>query len=550
MSLRKKYCGEQKKACGNIDEKIPGIVFPCSFYAMAVVFSMYATCTTILSSAFNWLYRANATHKQPLILFGIFTMTIMVFVLFFFLTLLVSKKIVNIPWDVVPKARSINKKELAMISLICFIPCFINLLKCFPGGLSNDNINQWQQVQSFTFDNWHPVLHTLCIWFLSRICNNWAFIVICQMLLFAFSLGLLYSTLSSFGIPKIILNLSFTLIALNPATNDILCFAWKDVAFSICLLFLMTPLVKIVLTNGEWLQKARNVIAISICMGLITFVRHNGFFLTCPLAVLLCIFYCKQKHVKWLLPIMIITYLFVRVPLYNALNVTYPDNTVAESIGVPMTIMINVYNINPNAISPQAKEALLMIAPQEVYDESKSTFIPYNSIKFRKEAERNYFDSIAVVLQMTWETIKNDPKNSLASVIQLTDFVWDATGKHPVDNRLYITDNTLGITPDPQVQVFGKALSMFTDIAWTPFGVLFETIGIYILCLLFIAVVTFPYLRWKSFLYIAPIMIYNVGTTLLLCGPDYRFFHFNMVLAPPLIILLLAKCVQEKKKLI
>lgn len=42
-----------------------------------------------------------------------------------------------------------------------------------------------------------------------------------------------------------------------------------------------------------------------------------------------------------------------------------------------------------------------------------------------------------------------------------------------------------------------------------------------------------------------PILAYSYGTMLLLCGPTYRFFHFDSVIFVPLCLLLLSRTGEE-----
>lgn len=44
----------------------------------------------------------------------------------------------------------------------------------------------------------------------------------------------------------------------------------------------------------------------------------------------------------------------------------------------------------------------------------------------------------------------------------------------------------------------------------------------------------------KSLLWL-PVLVYNFGTALLLCGPDFRFFSFNTVITFPLLLIILGE---------
>ncbi len=75
----------------------------------------------------------------------------------------------------------------------------------------------------------------------------------------------------------------------------------------------------------------------------------------------------------------------------------------------------------------------------------------------------------------------------------------------------------------------------------TPSRIL-TSIGLHMLLLLLAGVYSVNCnLGTKSLFLILPSIAYNFGTMLLLCGPDYRFFHFNAVITLPLLIALLSK---------
>ena len=74
-------------------------------------------------------------------------------------------------------------------------------------------------------------------------------------------------------------------------------------------------------------------------------------------------------------------------------------------------------------------------------------------------------------------------------------------------------------------------------------GVLFTWcwhIGFYILLLMFVGVSRFGRTPKKSLLWL-PVLAYNFGTALLLCGPDFRFFSFNTVITFPLLLTILGE---------
>ena len=72
----------------------------------------------------------------------------------------------------------------------------------------------------------------------------------------------------------------------------------------------------------------------------------------------------------------------------------------------------------------------------------------------------------------------------------------------------------------------------------------FLALGLVNTLLLFLA----PETGWKALTLTLPVLAYNYGTMLLLCGPTYRFFHFDSVIFVPLCLLLFSEWGQTDER--
>ena len=81
----------------------------------------------------------------------------------------------------------------------------------------------------------------------------------------------------------------------------------------------------------------------------------------------------------------------------------------------------------------------------------------------------------------------------------------------------------------------------------SPLDYLFSYNGIHLLVLIFCTLFVFARKGkgWKAMTLTLPILAYSYGTMLLLCGPTYRFFHFDSVIVVPLCLLLLSRTGEE-----
>ena len=104
---------------------------------------------------------------------------------------------------------------------------------------------QWNEVQSAHFTDWHPAIHTMIIWCLTRICNNFQFILIFQAFVFMILNSFLYHEISKIGLSEKISKWMFFLTVISPATCSLMMTIWKDISFAIAILGLTEILVLI-----------------------------------------------------------------------------------------------------------------------------------------------------------------------------------------------------------------------------------------------------------------------------------------------------------------
>jgi hypothetical protein len=450
------------------------------------------------------------------------------------------------PVDTIIKdqAQKIKKKTGLSCAGLCALVLLIPFCIHFPGFTSADTHIQWMQVQQFRFDNWHPVVHTFIIWLVTRFCNHYAFVVLCQILLFAYAVGYLVATLESWGFSRKWLYVLGIFIILNPFTQGILLYLWKDAAFTILLVFLATYLINIYLTNGKWLTQWKHLLAFSFCVALATLVRHNGMFFTVPLLCLVLFFYMKS-HWKVTLTILLagILIVLIRFPFYSALKVSYPDNAYTEAIGLPMVIMGNVMVKNPQALPDETKNFLLAIAPGE---EWKNQYIPneYNSVKTLWHVS-DFVSNISAkdFAGMTLKTIRSDKRNSFLAVKTVTSSVWGIFGEFE-NVHVFSEKESLLNEPNLWVKFLKNSLFAFDNliVSIPLLGGLFTKIGLHMLLLLLAGIFSLYKNGAKALLLITPPVVYNLGTMLLLCTvKDLRFFHFNVVITLPFLFVLLSK---------
>jgi hypothetical protein len=153
-------------------------------------------------------------------------------------------------------------------------------------------------------------------------------------------------------------------------------------------------------------------------------------------------------------------------------------------------------------------------------------------------------------LAFTARTIANAPGLSVQAVYQVTRMVWDVRGETQWHSDLdfQIRENDWNFAYVENREGLRQVLNDLDN--WTADSLLdklFSYNGIHLLALILCTL--FVFVRkgkgWKALCITLPLLAYSYGTMLLLCGPTYRFFHFNSVIFVPLCLLMFAEW--EKK---
>jgi hypothetical protein len=131
-----------------------------------------------------------------------------------------------------------KQKAFFLFFVIIFSVCFFWLLNFFPGIMMPDTFDQWRQMEAFTFNDWHPVFHSLFFWLTTRLWHSPAAIAVAQIIMFSAVVSWILTLFISRGMHFIIALLICVLIAFSPLHASMSIYLVKDVPFAISFLFL------------------------------------------------------------------------------------------------------------------------------------------------------------------------------------------------------------------------------------------------------------------------------------------------------------------------
>lgn len=438
------------------------------------------------------------------------------------------------------------------LSSLAFYAVVFSILLCgqllywfsyYPGGFNLDAYGQWDQVHGLQhLNNWHPVLTTAFYWLITRLNDSFSFCILVQLTLFSASVAYLLLVLQRLYIRDTLLIVVAFCITMNPAVslNNICLF--KDVPFTIIILWITIVLIKIVVSNGKWMDRILHQIFLTFLLATAALIRHNGIFYILPLLFCSLLLYKNQRLRLCLISLALLASLtLIQGPLFDALSVEQHSNVTGESVGIPMATMVNVYLSDPENIPESIRSFLLSITTEE---ELREHYVlgEWDSCKWEFGGIELFQDmSLKEFIPLFCKAIIADPNAAYQSIRENTRVVWQVFGNVEWDTWVYVEDNDYGIisTPNPICAVITDTLlaasltSVGAACCWN--------IGVSNLILIMMSWGSVVRKKYQNFLYIIPVVTYNLLTMLLLCGPSHRYFYFNSVIYLPILLAMLAR---------
>ncbi len=450
----------------------------------------------------------------------------------------------------VPSACSV--KEKAAIFGICFLATAAVLLiwrlSCWPGGFAPDAGNQLHQAMTGKYNDWHPVWHTLLFFTLPlRLTGSTLSIYFFQDLVFCISVSYAVTVIRLLG-GRLFAFLSWCCILLNPFVCYVAMFPLKDTPFSLACLVSAVLSVQMWCTRGEsgksWLRCA--ILGVSLANAAL--FRHNGILFSGFLLFSL-IFTMKKNWWRTAL-VFTILFVFVRLPLYRALDVQAADESVSEVTCVPMAMIGNAVLETPELLDAETLELAYAVAPREDW-ETYYERGEYNSLKWFHANPQALEDAgLKKVLLLTWRTVRNSPDAALKSLVDATDLVY---GLHASSTAApyfppYFTGDSAGMVR----HAWGPASSVISRYARLcrakPLCYLFTTgLSIVVMLTFLLGRCNFGNREDRQRILIAlSIFCYDFGTMLLVGGVDYlRGMAATFFVCPAYVLLMLYRRVPE-----
>lgn len=352
--------------------------------------------------------------------------------------------------------------------------------------------NQWNQILTGEYNDWHPLPHTFFIWLTTCLWRAPVCFFIVQAAIYACVLAALFGVLQNtcFFKRKIALGI-VAIAALHPAYLGWLGTGTKDVSMLVALVAATACVIEIVMTRGERLRSPVVFCAFAVSVLAGTLFRHNAIFFTIPLLATLPFCIEKKHWLRYGAAVACIVIAFVGTKFYIEKN--FPkrfeivSQTYGETIGVPFAMLANIAKNDPDQLPPDARAFVENIAPLEVW----------------QRYELGNANS-----GLKWEApISRNLRKELA--------------KLPPEKFLKMMLETVRAAPGKCATVFIHHVFYFWRLNSWP--------GTWVAILLFSGIFAFPILKWKVLPLTLPTFLYQAGTSLLMYGVNDARFYFYAI---------------------
>jgi hypothetical protein len=329
------------------------------------------------------------------------------------------------------------------------------LLAFWPGVMSADSMEQWGQILSGEFSNWHPAFHTLTEWALTRLVESPAIVAAAQVAALSGVVGWGLASLRRLGLRTAVVWIISGAIALWPAIGITAITLWKDIPYAIAILALGLILLREIDGRDSILQKPGGWALLAGVASLVALFHHAG-----PVvafgslgALWLAV---RRRTVLGAAAVTLLTVVVVQVVLYDALDI--------PEIGHPGIDGVTIHHIGAHldagtALTAEDQAELDELIPisQPWYNcESINSFVFNPDFNLQAMHER-----AARARALWWSLFTRNPGADLRHVACSSHVVWrirHVPGDYQYGTQLSfdpqgdvqtVATNAYGLTLDP-----------------------------------------------------------------------------------------------------
>jgi hypothetical protein len=254
-------------------------------------------------------------------------------------------------------------QDAIWMAALCVAGWSVYLLIFYPGGMSPDSVGQWSEMTTGFIDDAHPAIHTLIMWLITRAWRSPAAVAVVQIFALA---GAVASALHEFGwwgVPRWVRATLAGVFAASPVHAVMSITLWKDIPYSIAMLFISVLFLRFARTHGEAILSRGASLGLSFAAGIAALTRHNGVPTVALIFVVLivCLRERPRRRAALLMLATLVVCLGLRMSLFRALHVAPIPTATANSPLVHQ--LAAVVHYAPESFSPAERALLEKVGP-------------------------------------------------------------------------------------------------------------------------------------------------------------------------------------------
>lgn len=500
-----------------------------------ILINIYITFSFVGASIFLPIHKTEI-YFRDLILFLIWNIIILPFSYFF---VILMEKYMCISNQ--KKVKNINEnKHYKSLYIIPFVILGIVLCILNPGLMTPDSFDQYAQAHGLAkFHDHHPIFHTFIEMILYKIYDSPMIIAIAQILFFSFVCGQISNYFIKNGYKKSTIFILTILFSILPTNLINIVTLWKDISFSIAILYMSYLLARISIEK-KYFFTLSNSILLGIDLLLIGFVRHGSLIISfIVIGYIFVIMVYNKTYNKMIVPIL---YLGITILIKISLPVYLDPTPNGNVITVVPLHGIAYVNYEKKLDDKQAIQLLENYMPldkwEKLYEPSSANAYMYSedALEFQN-IDKFRITPINPVIKTYIHTLKKNPYLILKDRLYGTDLLWNINQADYSYNYRYAFDSFEEESGYGEYGISHKK-NYFEDVIFKYMELSYKykildnvlwRVGIYLnLIILFIYIIIRNKMYYKLIAFL-PVTLNTAILFIAMAWQDYRYVYYIFI---------------------
>lgn len=399
----------------------------------------------------------------------------------------------------------------------------------YPAAMTPDSLSQWEQAQTHEFSDWHPVMFTWTIMLLTKVWDSPGIIALLQIALLALTMGYMGYLMRRFNVHPAVVWALLIAAAIMPTNAILSIIIWKDVIYSISLVFFSLMIILLVKTNGDESKKTSFLVLFLISSFVLVFFRHNGFpvFVTTMIMVIIMYRHTWKRLVPASLAIIVI-YQIITGPVYSKLEVVASDPQ--ETLSIPTQQIANIV-VSGGDMTKEQREYVNRLMPLELWAEK---YNPYavDPIKFSWGTYDRWviYNDWPGYFKIWSGLVMQNPGLATEAFLKETSLIWQMNLPDDSKMNTYVTNlyygNEFGLVNrviEPHISQaalkYLKVDSGVEEFIWRP--------AVYTFLAALFTYIAYLRNNWRVWLMLLPLALNTGAVMLAIPAQDFRYLYGN-----------------------